>query len=651
VISARVRLALLWVSQVARVVGDWCLRLTTVLALRWTAGDSGWHLATTAGDSGWYWATTASIAPFVLLAPLNGCLSNGLPRRVVLVGASAFTLAVLVVFAAAGGPWLPCLAVVALGSAVYSPARYAVLPAAATDARVSLPRVNGIVEMGGAAAIVGGVWLGIDLCPTDGPPALSLHTRVVQAILWLNLLCLLTSLGVRFPSDVLRPEPPMQAVAGFFRDSGRIYRKSAARVPVLGLAAFQALVTAGSWPLIKPLVEGGSGRFQDLLTVLAYAGIGAALGCLVAGLQGNARRSPGLVPYAATGLIVVLLCLMGSTDGVPKVSCLLLGVMGGLINVPLRAAYIGAVPADARGNGMSVMNTAIYVMTTLLSLLMLALLHWRVLESVGSQLAFLAGLSSVGAAAAWYLYMSQALENIVEVVLCIMYRIRAHGPGAGHIPTEGPLILVANHAAYLDPFWIFKIVPRQVRPLMTSVFFDIPGVSWMMRHLIQAIRVEFTSYRREAPELKQVVAILRDGGCVLVFPEARLRRSEGEFIRRFGQGVWHVLQDVPETKVMVCWIEGGWGSWMSYYNGSPGRNKRPDFRRHIDIAVEEAEVVPTEVRADQWRTRQYLMRRCLECRRYLGLPVPVLEAEKLPGEEKERETTEHTENTEKRQEK
>jgi 1-acyl-sn-glycerol-3-phosphate acyltransferase len=250
------------------------------------------------------------------------------------------------------------------------------------------------------------------------------------------------------------------------------------------------------------------------------------------------------------------------------------------------------------------------------------------LASAAAQLGFLAVLAAAGTVAATWLYLSQALENIVEVILCLMYRIRSHGPGAGRIPADGPLILVANHAAYLDPFWIFRITPRQVRPLMTSVFFDIPVVSWMMRHLIQAIRVEFTSFRREVPELKEVVGVLRDGGCVLVFPEARLRRSEDEYLRRFGQGVWHVLQDLPETPVMVCWIEGGWGSWMSYFNGPPGKNKRPDWRRPINIALEVAEALPAEVRADQRRTREYLMRRCLECRRYLGLPVPALNVEK-----------------------
>ena len=377
-------------------------------------------------------------------------------------------------------------------------------------------------------------------------------------------------------------------------------------------------------------------HFEDLLIVLTYVGAGAALGCLAAGIQGNPRRNPGLVPYGATGLLIVLLALMASTAGVsalPRVPCLLLGFMGGLVNVPLRAAYMAAVPADARGNGMSVMNTAIYAVTTVLSLLMAGLIGQQILSSAASQLAFLASLSAIGAAAAWWLYLPQAVENILEILIWPMYRVRAHGPGADHIPLTGPLILVANHSAYLDPFWIFKIVPRQVRPMMTSLFYDIPGISWSMRHLIQAIRVPAATFRREAPELKDAIEVLRGGGCVLVFPEAILRRKEELLLRRFGRGLWHILQELPETPVVVCWVEGGWGSWMSYYRGLPLKNKRPDWRRRIDIAVEEPQVLPPEVRADQLRTREYLMRRCLQCRRYLGLPVPELSEEKNDEDE------------------
>src|SRR5205085_2151011 len=160
-----------------------------------------------------------------------------------------------------------------------------------------------------------------------------------------------------------------------------------------------------------------------LLTVLLYVGVGAGSGCLAAGVQGNPRRNPGLVPYGAVGLLAVLLSLMGSagSEEMPRTACLLLGFMGGLINVPLRAAYMLAVPADARGNGMAVMNTAIYVLTTSLSLVMLGLIDGGLLPSPASQLAFLATLAGAGAAAAWWIYLSHAVENVLEIVMWPMY--------------------------------------------------------------------------------------------------------------------------------------------------------------------------------------------------------------------------------------
>src|SRR5689334_21784395 len=84
-------------------------------------------------------ATALFIAPFVLLAPFNGCVSNAMPRRWVLAGSAAFTLLAVVGFALAGGPWhveladrsvtvgpwIACTLAVGFGAALNSAARYA----------------------------------------------------------------------------------------------------------------------------------------------------------------------------------------------------------------------------------------------------------------------------------------------------------------------------------------------------------------------------------------------------------------------------------------------------------------------------------------------------------------------------------------------
>jgi 1-acyl-sn-glycerol-3-phosphate acyltransferase len=605
VLGARIRFASLWLSQVARVLADWCLRITAFLA---------WYHASASRGDAWHVATAVFIAPFVILAPLNGCINNGLPRRWVLVGSAAFTLLIVTVFAGGQWSWMICLGVVAVGSAIYSPARYAMLPAVAEDTRMPLPRVNGWIEMGGAVAIVGGVALGWAVAADSATP---LAGHFIAILLTLNALSLMMAIPVFFPSDVRRAELPLQAIAGFFRDCLRIGRKPAALGSLLSLASFQAIITAGSGAIVLRTLD--REQTSGLLSVLMLIGAGAGLGCLGAAWQGHPLRSLGLVPLGAAGLLLALVqfALAGASGWF---SGFALGFMGGLINVPLRAAYQAAVPADARGNGMAVMNTTIYVLTTALALLLTSLIHGGALPTPAAQLGLLALLAAGFALIAWRQFYPPAVEQILEMMLTPMYRIRLHGPGRDLIPRRGPLLIVANHAAYLDPFWLCKIVPRRVTPMMTSAFYDLPFIRWSMIHIVGAIRVPVARFRREAPELHEAVAVLRQGGCVLIYPEAQLRRREDQPLRMFGQGVWRILQELPQTPVLVCWIEGGWRSFTSYYNGPPLRGKWPDWRRHIDIAIDEPRVLDPALLTSHQATRRYLMRTCLDCRRYLGLP-------------------------------
>src|SRR5262249_13100350 len=157
-----------------------------------------------------------------------------------------------------------------------------------------------------------------------------------------------------------------------------------------------------------------------------------------------------------------------------------------------------------------------------------------------------------------------------------------------------------------------------------------PGVHFLMKHIAGAIRVPLAAFRRAAPELDEAIAVLDRGGCVLIFPEGWLKRDDKHLLRYFGQGVWHILHRRPQTPVVACWIEGGWGSFTSYQNGPPLTNKPLDWRRPIDIAVRAPEVVPPNVLDDQRATRSHLMAACLEARALLELPPSEVVAQEAP---------------------
>ena len=166
--------------------------------------------------------------------------------------------------------------------------------------------------------------------------------------------------------------------------------------------------------------------------------------------------------------------------------------MVGLANVPLAAAYQGNLPADTCGNGMAVRQLFEYTSMTILAVALAGLAHLG-LPPLG-QFWVVALLATVGAVVCWRLLFAQFLEQAFELLMMPMYRIRAQGPGLDKIPRHGPLLVVANHSAWFDPLWLGKILPRQIRPMMTSLFYDLPGLRWLMKNAVQAIRVQFSRY-------------------------------------------------------------------------------------------------------------------------------------------------------------
>jgi 1-acyl-sn-glycerol-3-phosphate acyltransferase len=615
---ARLRLACLWVSQVARVVADHALRMFVFLLVA-QAGQQ-------ASDAAWYQVTPFFVLPFIVLAPVNGAIANGLQKRGVLVGSTAFCLALVVVAAALlpadpQAAWWWCLALSAdmMGAAVYSPARYAVLPAAAEECRLPLPRVNGWIELGsGGAGIVGGYLAATQLhglsWPGDVPAAISL-------VIGLNVLGLVTALPVRFPTDVVRPESPLRAIGDFFKDSARVWRIPEARSCMLGLACFLAIIINGAGAVLNytGAMASISAGGWELIQALGLVAIGVMAGSFIASVQGHPYRTLGLVPIGTVGMLIALVWALVSKDHIGP--SLALGFTGGMIGVPLRATYQAVVPRDVRGNAMAISNTANYVLVSVLSITMFTLVHRAGLTSAG-QLGILVCLTVAGALTACWKLRRPLLEQVTEVVIGPMYRIHAFGPGLGRVPLRGPVLIVANHTAWFDPVWLGKVIPRRIIPMMGSDFYDLPGLRWFMKRIVGAIRVQTATFRREAPELDEAIAALDRGQCVVIFPEGRLRRTPELRIRPFGRGVWHILHERPQTPVVVCWIEGGWGSFFSYAGGPPTKNKRPDWWRHIDVAISEPQILPPELLKDVRGTRDHLRAECLQARSYLGLEVP-----------------------------
>ena len=95
-----------------------------------------------------------------------------------------------------------------------------------------------------------------------------------------------------------------------------------------------------------------------------------------------------------------------------------------------------------------------------------------------------------------------------------LWRIRASG--AGNIPASGPAVLLANHASYIDPFFLGVCMNRPVRFMEWDALFSVPGVGLASR-MFGSFPVNQEKPDRSA--LRKAGALLSSGEIVGVFPE------------------------------------------------------------------------------------------------------------------------------------
>jgi 1-acyl-sn-glycerol-3-phosphate acyltransferase len=345
-------------------------------------------------------------------------------------------------------------------------------------------------------------------------------------------------------------------------------------------------------------------------------GIALVAGGLIPLVYWSPYRVQGFVPWASTAFLGVAVYGLATGDWI-----------GWLLGLPAGVMYL------ALFTGLAIRTRGGLLATFAAGLVGIGLVvvGWTPLGWLGWGLF---GLTGSLALFAWVRLLRPAVELTAEPLLWLMYKVRSAGPGLAKVPACGPCLVIANHSCWPDPLFLAKVLPRPVTPMMTARFYDLPVMRWLMRHVFRVIRVPEKPLKQSAPEIDDAIAALDRGECVVIFPEGYLRRSDDRLLRRFGRGVWHILRSRPNTPVFPCWIEGGWGSYMSYANGPPTKNKRPDVRRPIGVGVSGPVTVDPATLEDHLRTRVFLMNQVIDARKHLGLPdLPRVE---LPERDEEK---------------
>ena len=150
------------------------------------------------------------------------------------------------------------------------------------------------------------------------------------------------------------------------------------------------------------------------------------------------------------------------------------------------------------------------------------------------------------------------LKPCAVAVLRLLFGLRSRG--RGHVPAEGPVLLVANHVSVLDPLLIGAAAPRPLDSLAKAELFRIPLLGGLIRRLgAHPLRREGA----DAGALRAGLRILKTGGALLMFPEGT-RGEEGVLgPAKPGAGMLAVLGGATVVPVYLsgsgrAWPRGRW---------------------------------------------------------------------------------------------
>ncbi len=334
-----------------------------------------------------------------------------------------------------------------------------------------------------------------------------------------------------------------------------------------------------------------------------YAAVGIASGAWGSGRLSKRNIEFGTMPGGAFLLALATLALGLVSTGHHPVSVpaliYLAGMGAGLFVVPLDTFLQLRLPAERRGEGLA-LNSFLSWSGILLSGALMLLFH---VLGVGAQAGFLLmGLPAmVLALVSFFALKDFAFRFFVTLLLKLLYKVRTLG--LEHLPVEGPALLIANHASYMDAVLLCATTRRRIRFFMSEAIYRRNRILRKFFDLYGVIPVGAESSPRQvAISLRAARAALDAGYMVCVFAEGGITRTGT--IRAFKRGFERVLRGSTHPIVPV-YMGGSWGTTYHYYRGRLVKRWFRIALRRYQVTVVFGRRLPAGT--DAYRVRQAVM--------------------------------------------
>ena len=270
------------------------------------------------------------IVPYILLAPFAGPLADSFPKGRVMFGANALKLAGTALILAGTHPLIG-YALVGIGAALYSPAKYGILTQLFSAAK--LVRANGMLEGSTIAAILLGTVSGGLLADHSVNLALIAVTMLYVLAAAANLL--IPRLSPEHPLSQFRPSILLR---DFFSALATLTANRDARFSLLGTSVFWGAGAAlrlllFAWvPIALGILDNQTPSY-----LIAALSIGIVAGALSAGgFIALASVNRALLGGLMLGPLIIAFAY-SSSMATAAIWLVLIGACGGIFAVPLNA--------------------------------------------------------------------------------------------------------------------------------------------------------------------------------------------------------------------------------------------------------------------------------------------------------------------------
>jgi MFS transporter, LPLT family, lysophospholipid transporter len=286
---------------------------------------------------------------YVILAPFVGAFADSLPKGKVMFISNTIKIVGCLMMLFGTHP-LMAYAVVGLGAAAYSPAKYGILTELLPASQ--LVKANGWIEGLTIASIILGVLLGgqlvgvvisTKLLAFDLPVfSTGIDTAPEAAICILIFVYLLAAwFNTRIPHTgvEMRPMPrnPLSLLPDFWNCNSTLWRDKLGQISLATTTLFWGVSGNLRYIVLAWSAAALGYSTTQASSLVGVVAIGTAVGAVVASMRTKLEHAPKLMPLGiAMGLLVILLNFISNVWAAAPF-LILLGAIGGFLVVPMNA--------------------------------------------------------------------------------------------------------------------------------------------------------------------------------------------------------------------------------------------------------------------------------------------------------------------------